>query len=138
MANFADPRNCLSCKKVFTPIYKKRKQRYCSQKCVWAGVRGPSHNARVSVLSAAKRGDAQRGVLKTGTSKYTKRNGRHEHRLVIETHLGRKLLSNEIVHHINGDSKDNRLENLRVMSQADHIREHLPEMFKRRMERRNA
>jgi hypothetical protein len=54
----------------------------------------------------------------------------------MEIHLGRKLPSNEIVHHINGDSKDNRLDNLQLMSQADHIREHLPEMLKRKMERR--
>jgi hypothetical protein len=132
----ADPRNCLSCKKDFTPTYKQRKQKYCSQRCVWAGVRGPDFNRKISILSAAKRGDAQRGILKTGNSKYTKRDGRHEHRLVMEIHLGRKLLSNEIVHHINGDSKDNRLENLQLMSQADHIREHLPEMLKRKMERR--
>lgn len=48
----------------------------------------------------------------------------HEHRLVMQNHLGRKLRRDEYVHHINHDVRDNRIENLQIMTADEHNKLH--------------
>jgi hypothetical protein len=48
-----------------------------------------------------------------------------EHRLVMQRHIGRVLLPDEVVHHRNGDRLDNRIDNLEIIpSHSIHLREH--------------
>lgn len=43
-----------------------------------------------------------------------------EHRIIVEMNLGRFLNHDEIVHHLNDIKHDNRLDNLMVMTNAEH------------------
>jgi hypothetical protein len=47
-----------------------------------------------------------------------------EHVLVMEQHLGRYLLDSEVVHHKNGDCRDNTTSNLECLTDSDHKRLH--------------
>jgi hypothetical protein len=56
---------------------------------------------------------------------YRKYHGRHEHRVVAEQMLNRPLRKGEVVHHIDGNKRNNAPENLLVLSsQAEHARLH--------------
>lgn len=55
---------------------------------------------------------------------YKKYLGRHEHRSVAEKMMGRPLLPNEHVHHIDLNKHNNTPENLIVMSRSEHLALH--------------
>lgn len=46
------------------------------------------------------------------------------HRIIVENHLKRILSQDEVVHHKNSNKKDNRIENLEVLSVREHARLH--------------
>lgn len=56
---------------------------------------------------------------------YAKSFGRHTHRKVAERILGRKLRPGEVVHHLDGNKRNNAPENLVVFSsQSEHAKWH--------------
>ena len=48
----------------------------------------------------------------------------YEHRIVIENNINRILNDNEIVHHKNGNKKDNDINNLELLNNVEHICHH--------------
>lgn len=56
------------------------------------------------------------------------------HTVVMEQHIGRYLIDDEVVHHINHDRTDNRIENLMLMKKREHMSMHMKERYQKRRE----
>lgn len=103
---------CIVCSVSFyVPLYriKNGKSKYCSRSCL------------AKHLIAGKHGFVAINKPKH-RYKTIRVNGKQQrlHRYIMEQHLGRKLESWEHVHHLNDNSLDNRIENLQVLSNAEH------------------
>lgn len=125
-------KQCLICHKDFLTYPSKIKigrGKYCSKKC-----------SDISTLfKKGNKSSVNSGSFKSGSLhpkwkgwRYCGRdnnyreiriNGKYirEHRLVMENSLGRKLKNNEEVHHVNGNSLDNRIENLVLTDKNHHL-----------------
>ncbi|NOU05314.1 MAG: hypothetical protein HOO99_03945 [Hyphomicrobiaceae bacterium] len=116
-------RTCQGCGVTFVNHPKKPAQRFCRRGCALKAINPPDHNAKVARASAVARGNTQRG---RGQGKaYRKLNGRHEHRVVAESILGRPLRRGETVHHADEDRANNTPGNLVVLSsQSEHAELH--------------
>lgn len=117
---------CAECGKVvFIPPshYARSKEHFCSRACHMKKMNRELNPSRMTAETREKLSLARFG--KGEGRSYPKRHGRHEHRAVAEILLGRELRPGEVVHHINGNKRDNRVENLMVFSsQADHAKWH--------------
>jgi hypothetical protein len=58
-------------------------------------------------------------------NEYERFGQKYVHRLIAAEMVGRDLLPGEQIHHINGDRRDNRPENLEVVSAHEHRQRHL-------------
>lgn len=117
---------CQVCSQEFKP--KRKEQKLCSVVC------RQSNNARGRL--GQKTGPQSKqyttrfdkdGYLRMYAGKHPYANGRKEiqvHVMLMEVHIGRAITDLECVHHINEIKTDNRLENLELMSHAEHSRMH--------------
>lgn len=78
---------------------------------------------RMDYLTRRKLRDAK--LQPDSVKGYAKLFGRAEHRIAAEQKLGRLLFTGEVVHHIDGNKRNNALENLMVFSsQKEHAAYH--------------
>lgn len=101
---------CKTCGKEF----ETSRQKFCSRKCATDGQK--------NIALGKENGFWYENGYKVLYLEGDK--SRKEHIYIMEQHLGRRLVKGEVVHHINHNKLDNRLENLQLMTWTEHSRLH--------------
>ena len=117
--------DCKQCGKNFS-TYKapsRSEPKYCSIKCIGLAQLGSNNPA----YNGGRYKDSNGYIViympyhPYGTAKKTV----YEHRYIMECKIGRYLKEEEVVHHIDGDRSNNRIENLTLFNnQSEHIKHH--------------
>lgn len=123
-------RLCPVCQNEFLLKKPSQKQRCCSHSCAFKEIGDRVREKAYTPETIAKQATALRD---RGAGKgYRKFHGRHEHRVVAEQMIARPLHPDEVVHHKDGNKRNNHPDNLEVMLRAEHSRMHTIENRKRR------
>ena len=114
-------RYCKVCQKIFfvkPSVLNRGKGLFCSKSCAhlkennlrWKGGKFINNQGYIFV--------------KTNNFQRTTRGYERQHRIVVENQLGIELTKDQIIHHINGNKIDNRIENLQITTKTEHPKIH--------------
>ncbi|MBU0513640.1 MAG: HNH endonuclease [Proteobacteria bacterium] len=94
------------------------------------------HKKNISLGRKRWAEDHARGVRKTpsGYLEFTRgeHKGRAVHVVMMEQLIGRRIRPQEIVHHVDGDRGNNKIDNLWLMTRSEHSRLHAKDNLQRR------